>query len=311
MKKLLFTGGGGAGNEAVYRLWKDKYELHFADADLEAINPQIPSDRRHTIPFANDKAFATGVSELCNDYAIDLLIPAVDEELVLMPDIKKINPDLNIMVPNAEFVEVMLDKYNSMKAIKEKKLDMPATVTAENFSEISFPCIMKPRKGRGSRGFEILKQEKEVSDYLRRHQLNPNEAVIQEKIEGQEYTVMVAADRSGRLHAVVPVKVNIKKGITIRAETDENSRVTEACSLIHNAFNPPCCYNIQLFLTKDNQVFPFEINPRISTTFCLGVAAGVDPVEIAVENQPPGNSLKTFKNKMRLKRYWYNNFESL
>ena len=42
MKKILFTGGGGTGNEAIYRLLSSKYEVNFADADLKAISNSIP-----------------------------------------------------------------------------------------------------------------------------------------------------------------------------------------------------------------------------------------------------------------------------
>ena len=37
--RLLFTGGGGAGNEAIFRFLGDQYELYFADAVLEQIAP--------------------------------------------------------------------------------------------------------------------------------------------------------------------------------------------------------------------------------------------------------------------------------
>ena len=57
MTRLLFTGGGGAGIEAQWRLLQDKYELHFADADAAAIDPRIPAARRHAIPLAQRAGF--------------------------------------------------------------------------------------------------------------------------------------------------------------------------------------------------------------------------------------------------------------
>ena len=63
--KLLFTGGGGAGNEALYRLLGDRYEAHFADADVAAIAQSIPVERRHAIPMANVDDFTCAVAALC------------------------------------------------------------------------------------------------------------------------------------------------------------------------------------------------------------------------------------------------------
>ena len=54
--------------------------------------------------------------------------------------------------------------------------------------------------------------------------------VLQEIIEGQEYTIMMVADNRSRLMAIVPVKVNIKRGITLRAITDDNPIVISAYS---------------------------------------------------------------------------------
>ena len=33
--KILITGGGGVGSEAIYRLLRDTYDLYFADCDSE------------------------------------------------------------------------------------------------------------------------------------------------------------------------------------------------------------------------------------------------------------------------------------
>jgi carbamoyl-phosphate synthase large subunit len=41
--RILFTGGGGAGSEALWRLLHGKHELYFADARPEAIAPVIPA----------------------------------------------------------------------------------------------------------------------------------------------------------------------------------------------------------------------------------------------------------------------------
>lgn len=74
--------------------------------------------------------------------------------------------------------------------------------------------------------------------------------------------------------------MEIKKGITLRAETDRDERVIAACVAIHAAQPVSGCYNIQLMKAEAGDVKPFEINPRISTTACLALAAGVDFVDV-------------------------------
>ena len=109
----------------------------------------------------------------------------------------------------------------------------------------------------------------------------------------------------GRLRAVVPVKVDSKRGITIRAETCADAKVIEVCIAIHAAVPAAGCYNIQLIKTETGEVLPFEINPRVSTTLCLVVAAGVDPIAIYL-GQSPKEMLLPFAEGVRLRRHWKN-----
>ena len=133
--------------------------------------------------------------------------------------------------------------------------------------------------------------------------------LIQEKIKGIEYTVQMIADAHGWLCTVVPVRVEIKRGITLRAETEAEPRVISACREIHQAVPTGGCYNIQLILTPGGGVFPFEINPRISTTLCLVVAAGIDPIAVFLGHGHPDDVL-SFTACVQLRRYWTNIFSN-
>ncbi len=304
-RRILFTGGGGAGNELIFRLWNDRYELHFADADGEAFSPVIPSEQRHPIPFAREDHFAAAVACLCRQQEIDLLVPGVDEELPLMPDVEALAPGLLIMIPDAGYVTTTMDKLAVMEVLEDKGVDVPRTATIDQHHRIGFPCIAKPRWGRGSRGVQVLSSEEEAEAYRCLSGETDENLLVQELLEGEEYTVMMAANAQKHLHAVVPVRVAVKRGITLRAQSDPHGLVIRACDAIHRAVPASGCYNIQLFLTPDKRVVPIEINPRVSTTFCLGVAAGIDPVAIFLEDAPP-DGLLSFRGGVRLKRHWTN-----
>lgn len=303
--RLLFTGGGGAGNEAIFRLWHDRFDLHFADASLDAFCPSLPEERRHAIPFASDPDFVEALASLCTKLAIHLLVPAVDEELPHMPEVGAQLSGLRILVPDPQYVTTMLDKLTTVETLRAKKIDVPRTVTIDRIDEVGFPCFAKPRYGRGSRGIQILADAGAAQAYQKLSGLSANQIVVQELLQGQEYTIMMAADANANLHAVMPVRVDAKRGITLRAETDANTKVIEACAAIHRAYPARGCYNIQLFVTGNDRTLPFEINPRISTTFCLGVAAGIDPVEIFF-NQASPKHLLSFRSGVKLQRFWYN-----
>lgn len=247
MTRVLFTGGGGAGMELLWRLLHGKYELWFCDHDAANFSPAIPAERRRD-----------GFGNIVHD----ILVPGIDHELGWMAELSD-----GVLVPSVAFVSLMLDKQRAMSALREKGISTPRT------------WIVKPNAGRGSRGVEI----------------------IQEHLEGQEYTVTVSADQQGKLHAIAPVKVELKKGVTIRGVTERQPDVVKACKQIHNAFPTRGTYNVQGVLTRDG-FSVFEINPRFSTTTPLAIAAGVDPIAIwlGTERSP------TWKEGVRLSRTWHN-----
>ena len=313
VKKLLFTGGGGAGSEALDRLLSKHFEVHFADADIEAKPYSLASEFWHRIPFASDHTFVEKLQELCRDLKVDILIPGVDEELLPISRARK-SMGCEVLLPPTEFVKLHLDKLTSNAFLHAHGLPAPQTELLHENQQISFPCIVKPRQGRGSRDVAIVYSEQELQAHIVLSRRQPEELIVQELLRGQEYTVMMASDQTGKLRAVVPVKVGIKKGITLRAITDNDEVVIAACAAIHQANPVPGCYNIQLVKSEDGAVKPFEINPRISTTACLALAAGVDFVDIFLDGKHAEDccdgDLLPFRDHLQLRRSWHNEFVS-
>jgi len=303
-RSILITGGGGAASEAINRLLGDRYQFHFADADPDAIPTSIPESNRHQIPMADDNGFAGAVTQVCNKQNIDVLVPAVDEELPKMPQVSSLSDELKIMAPDPVYVDVMLDKLKSMEFLAERGIPVPKTLPLNRADEIGFPCIAKPRWGRGSRGVFTLNKPEDVAAYTQLTGFDHENAVAQEKIQGDEYTVTMVADSHGILREIIPVYVDVKRGITIRARVVPNQDVIQGCRMIHDAAPVKATYNVQHMLTADGQVMPFEINPRISTTFSLVLASGIDPFAAFLDED---DITLPFKGN-RLQRFWVNEF---
>lgn len=309
MKKVFLTGGGGAGNEALWRFLNSRYDLHFGDVDCAAIDPSIPRARCHAIPLAGASSFVDEIINVCRRLNIDIIIPGVDEELLrLSYATASLNPTL-LMSPDSLYIETMLDKLRMINTLTTLGIRVPHTHSfAEGFGGVSFPCIVKPRSGRGSRGVRTV-TEREVPFILDELNQIADKYIVQEFIEGTEYTVQMVANQSSELVAIVPIKIKIKRGVTIQAEVCTNPIVIRACQKIHNVLPTSGTYNIQLIVTNDGLVYPFEINPRISTTYCMTVAIGIDPIQIFIENRT-SQKLLTVQPGLKIRRYWRNYFSS-
>ena len=304
--KLLFTGGGGAGSEALARLYSSQHDVHFADADPEARPPSIDVSHFHQIPFAADGKFIDGVRALCEALRIDVLVPGVDEELLPLAR-RRDAFACDVLLPPASFIETHLDKLTSAQALAAAGIAVPATEVCATPARVAPPCIIKPRRGRGSRGVAVVRTGEELAAQIVLSRLRPDELLLQELLVGQEYTVMMAADRDACLRAVVPVRVGLKRGITLRASTANDAAVVAACSAIHDAQPVAGLYNIQLMRADDGSAKPFEINPRISTTACLALAAGVDFIAACL-GRGAASGLAAYEDGIDLQRSWHNEF---
>ena len=85
------------------------------------ISPTIPDSRKYQIPSASSELFISHISELCDRLAVDLLIPGVDEELVLVQGQFPGECQTKVFLPKPEFVSAMLNKYTMNKALEERE----------------------------------------------------------------------------------------------------------------------------------------------------------------------------------------------
>jgi carbamoyl-phosphate synthase large subunit len=304
-KVLLFTGGGGAGSEALDRLLSGRHEVHFADADMLARPATVAPAHWHQIPFAAADDFLAGVQSLCRKLGVDVVIPGVDEELSILAR-SRAQLGCQVLLPAAEFVATHLDKLASYQQLRKQGVPTPHTTELCAAHAPSFPCVVKPRRGRGSRGVAVVRSQDELRAHVLLSRRAPDEFILQELLEGQEYTTTVVADQTARLAAIVPVRVAVKRGITLRAQTEYDDVVISACAAIHASNPVPGLYNVQMVKSADGQARPFEINPRISTTACLALAAGVDFIDLWLNGAGP--ALAPFRSHLGLRRSWHNEF---
>ena len=306
--RVLFTGGGGAGTEALWELLCGRHEMHFADADVGRVNPIVPHSRAHEIAFASHPEFFEGLRRLCRDLLIDVLVPGVDEELEQLSMRREEFGPTAILLPTFDFTRTMLDKLEFARSLFAAGAPVPRTQSLADLGPwTAFPCIVKPRRGRGSRGVTVVANSIELEAIRTAVCDRSDEYVVQELAAGTEYSVQVVADSDQRLRAVFPARIIAKRGITISAVGEQNQAVIEACQHIHQSLPTSGCYNVQGILGEDLSFLPFEINPRVSTTLCLAVASGIDPVEIFT-TPAERQGLVPFESGVALNRFWHNAF---
>ena len=311
--RVLITGGGGAGSEMLWKLWKDKYNLFFADEVISKIHPSIPYSRRIVVPKGSEPDFIDRVFLVVREFSIDVIISQVDEELLaIASNLDSLAPTISL-TPQATFVELFLDKYASGLSLSANRIQEPETrLLGPTTLFENVPLLIKPRFGRGSRNIFKVNNVNEFDSLRAYLSTFQDEFVCQNMIEGKEFSVQMLATMSGALRSIVPVLINSKIGSTTSGRICNNELIIGICEEFHSKYSPKGTYNIQLMLESASKTpHIFEVNPRVSTTMCLGVFGGVDPIEIFLQSDG-STSRKMVQDDIALQRYWGNYiFESV
>ncbi len=304
--KIFFTGGGGAGTIEAVRALKatGRYEVVTADATPSSAGFSF-ADRSYVVPFGADAKFVDALREIVRREKPDFIVPLVDEEIPKVHAfVRDEAPDLRVVAPTLAFCELVLDKWTMAQALAARKLSVARTWLASDAGAATYPAIVKPRAGRGSRGLAFLDGPGDLGKYLAAASHPPERYVVQERLRGPEFTTSVVVALDGTLLAVVPKEAVDKRGITQVGVTRAVPEIDELCKAIARELEPRGPFNVQLILGADRVPRVIEINPRYSTTMALTLAAGVNEVDAVLRHargEDPGQL--TFEPDLMMLRY--------
>lgn len=308
--KLLLSGLGGSLFPYLHNKLKDSYDLYYVDSD-RSLKDLYPDYNFYPAPFVVDPVYPEFIKEIIRKHAIDVYIPLIDEEIEIAHKIKTQLSDLKLLSPELSFCLTAMRKDLLMKQLAQHGISSINTWTGDQFKwEEGKDFFVKPISGRGSRGIRKIATEKELEAYYILEKYQPKEILVQECIKGQEYTVGALINPSGDLIYTSVRKILIKKGITIKAITENNTQIENIIIKINEHLKPKGPINIQLYLTDKNEIKIFEINPRFSTTSIMSYEGGIDEIGLWLTyhdsrfNEP----VMRPKEKLILHRRWENIF---
>jgi len=242
----------------------------------------VPSDRRVIVPPGTSPGFADALLALCVDHGVDLLIPTVDCELgaVAGQADRFTAAGIRLLLPPAAVLEVTLDKLALATAcadvVRVPRTECAATTDPAGWS---YPVIVKPRRGSGSRGVAVV----DSADGLRARRLG-DDMLVQEYLPGEEYSVDVLADPSGAVVAAVPrVRQRVDSGVSVAGYTVVDPELEGFAVAVVEALGLPFVSNVQIRRDDAGRPALLEINPRVPGSLALTVAAGVDMARLAVD----------------------------
>jgi len=232
------------------------------------------SDVAYLVPRSSEERFVPTIIKLCKHEAITVVVPTRDEELLLFAENKKNFEEFGtmVMVADPTVIRICIDKLNFLEFCRDHSFPVPATFSLNHISQNSFPLFVRDRFGKGSKKAFKVRNQHELDLIL----TLVEEPIIQEYIEGTEYTVDVFADFNGNIISAVPrERIHVFGGESFISRTYKNETlIHDACKLAttlhligHNT--------IQCFFDDEKTQF-IEVNPRYGGGAHLGFAAGAN-----------------------------------
>jgi len=310
MATVLVTGAGGAAGIGAIRSLHDHTVHDVIGVDM---NPQAAgrflADAGAVVPRATDPDWADAIDAVVADHDVDAVVPTVDEELLELDRLRETVPaSVPVIAPRSGLAELALDKYRTMDRLERAGHTVPNTWLATNRTDIAsnaFPLLVKPRRGRGSRGIARVDSHADLTVHLANTDYDTDALLLQEFIEGTEFTTSVVATRENRLLGVVPKEAIEKQGSTVTGVTRTAPAVSEDCRGIFETLAPHGPLNVQQIVDEQGRPHTIEINPRFSSTSCLTAAAGIDEFDLLVRDAL-GESVtapESFEADLYIRRY--------
>jgi carbamoyl-phosphate synthase large subunit len=163
----------------------------------------VGEGQRLSIPRGRRGSYTDLVYDLCERHRIDVLIPTVDRELVLLASARVFFAEVGtkMVLASEETLRTCLDKWVLYSHCKGVVRVPDCLLADEDFDPAGpiLPVVVKPRIGGGLGGVEVIERHEELERIDREASL-----LVQEHLPGAKYSLDVFASSDGRAISVVP-----------------------------------------------------------------------------------------------------------
>ncbi|MEA3283594.1 MAG: ATP-grasp domain-containing protein [Synergistota bacterium] len=235
------------------------------------------ADQYHKLPRIGETNYIKTIINLCNSHDIRLIVPTIDHDLLLLAkekeNIEK-NTSAIVMISKIESIKICRDKIRTQKFLESNGFKMPRLYTATEINEdaIKFPLFIKPKTGSSSiNAFKII-DKNELALYRK---VIPD-PIIQEYVEGEEYTVDTLLDFNGNAITIVPrLRMATRSGEISKGKIVKDHEIINDVKKLMKVLNLIGCTTTQLKKTS-NGIQYIEINPRLGGGAPMSIESGAD-----------------------------------
>lgn len=312
MKKsinIAVTGvGGGVGQSIIKSLYNTNYTLVGLDGDILGTGLYAVS-KAFKIPYAKDLHYIDAILDICQSENCKILFPGLDAELpFLSKNAERFNDiGIKVVVSKPDVIDICNNKLQTYSFLSSHNISVPLTFDFQDFLNnpkiLEYPIIVKPKKGGArSKNVSLIKGERDLKNLLTKEDFKKNEYVVQEYIEGDEYTCGTV-NLNEKCYGVITMRRILRDGDTYKCFSENNKIIENEVLKIMKVLKPFGACNVQLRL-KNKKPYIFEINARCSGTTAARAICGFNEPQMIADylcyKKKPQYNIK----QLTILRYW-------
>ena len=280
--RILFTGVGRrvellqAFRDAALTL---KKELKIYGADLTGTAPALAyCDYSRKAVSMKDPQYIQCLLNICEKDEIDLVIPTIDTDLLVLSESKERfhQAGTRVMISTPEMIRICRDKNLTSCFFENCGLHAPQPVNDIANYQAGFPAFIKPKDGSSS----INAFRADNMEELRQYAGHIEDYIVQPFVAGKEYTIDIFCDWQGNPVSVVPrERLQVRAGEVLKTQITMDRTMIEEAKALCRAFKPCGPLTVQLIRDQEGVDWFIEINPRYGGGAPLSMKAGARSAE--------------------------------
>jgi len=232
------------------------------------------SSKGYVVPDASDPMYLEEMLSICDTERPRILISGPEEETLTLSKNRTLfgERDIVLLCPDYVTVSTFADKIKTNESFTRFGIATPGIYEPD---KARFPCILKPRFGRGGRQVFKVTNREELKTLIGR----VNDPIVQEYVDGEEYSVDTFADMEANPLSVVPrIRLGVESGVSVKGMTVRDEQIIRTCEKMVKGFKltgPACVQCIK----HDGELKFTEVNTRFGGGSILSMRA--DPSIVA------------------------------
>ena len=229
-----------------------------------------------------DKEYIPDLVDFCKKNEIDLLIPTIDTDLLLLSQNKEkfMENGTQVFISSEQMVKYCRDKRTTAELFQKCGLLAPESFGKVEKYDLSFPAFIKPLDGSSSINAYKVNNKEELQEYADKI----GNYVIQPFVAGKEYTVDIFCDFNGKPVYITPrERMAVRSGEVLKTKIVNDTQIITECMQLIEVFKPCGPITVQLIRDSENRDYYIEINPRYGGGAPLSMKAGADSASATIK----------------------------